>query len=84
MVAQAEGERRGGVNGFAWRDQSMAANIRWIAERLPRNERIFVWAHNGHVNLDPTGTSMGSHLARCAPIPPAPAGLLGPRSFGLT
>ena len=64
VVAQAEGERRGGVNGFAWRDQSMAANIRWIAERLPRNERIFVWAHNGHVNLDPTGTSMGSHLAR--------------------
>jgi erythromycin esterase-like protein len=32
------------------RDESMAANIRWILDRNP-GAKMIVWAHNGHVNF---------------------------------
>ena len=34
--------------GIRSRDQSMAENIKWIADQNP-GARIIVWAHNGHV-----------------------------------
>ena len=42
------------------RDVAMAANIRWIVDRLPRGERAVVWAHNAHVQFTPiAGPSVG-------------------------
>ncbi len=34
--------------GTASRDHSMALNVKWILDRNP-NEKIVLWAHNGHV-----------------------------------
>ena len=31
------------------RDAAMAANTRWIVDRLPAGERAVLWAHNAHV-----------------------------------
>ncbi len=31
------------------RDLSMARNVRWILEQAPRDTKIVLWAHNGHV-----------------------------------
>ena len=31
------------------RDAAMAANTRWIVDRLPSGERAMLWAHNAHV-----------------------------------
>src|SRR5262249_19790262 len=44
------------------RDQSMADNIKWIADQNPK-AKIVVWAHNGHVAADGFSyTTMGSRL----------------------
>ncbi|HZE88067.1 MAG TPA: erythromycin esterase family protein, partial [Verrucomicrobiae bacterium] len=46
------------------RDESMADNVRWIADHNPK-AKIVLWAHNGHVAAGgPAGTSMGSFLRR--------------------
>lgn len=37
---------------FAARDRAMAENVVWLADRVGKDERVFVWAHNGHVQLD--------------------------------
>lgn len=47
------------------RDQNMAENSVWISNHL--NEKIVVWAHNGHIADNPSftngnGGSMGNHL----------------------
>ncbi|HKP47786.1 MAG TPA: erythromycin esterase family protein [Pyrinomonadaceae bacterium] len=36
------------------RDQSMAANIKWILDNNP-NAKIVLWAHNGHVSTSAVG-----------------------------
>lgn len=44
------------------RDESMAENVRWLAETDP-HARLIVWAHNGHVTYDGDSyRSMGSIL----------------------
>lgn len=45
------------------RDQSMADNIKWIADQNP-GAKIIVWAHNGHIAHDGVGAyaAMGSYL----------------------
>ena len=47
------------------RDESMADNIKWIADQNP-GARIIVWAHNGHVARGgmPSYTPMGSYLRK--------------------
>lgn len=47
------------------RDESMADNIKWIADQNP-GARIIVWAHNGHVAHGgmPSYTPMGSYLRK--------------------
>jgi erythromycin esterase len=60
--------RLGGHVGLSpEREQAMADNIRWIAERQPQQAPIMVWAHNGHVSRTPLHRShsdaMGRHLA---------------------
>ena len=44
----------------AVRDQAMADNVRWLADVAYPGEKIVLWAHNGHVGVQP-GT-MGGHL----------------------
>lgn len=34
---------------YQFRDESMALNIKWIAEQNP-GSKLVIWAHNGHVN----------------------------------
>ena len=41
--------RDGPFSPEAPRDAAMAANTRWIVERLPAGERAVLWAHNAHV-----------------------------------
>jgi erythromycin esterase len=58
-----------GTSGFAIRDRSMAANIRWILDHQPAGTRMVVWAHNAHIanRLDGmTGAleNMGGHLRK--------------------
>jgi erythromycin esterase-like protein len=46
------------------RDESMAANIKWILDHSPK-DKLVVWAHNGHVSAGGEmmgGKSMGSAL----------------------
>lgn len=50
-----------------FRDKHMADNVRWILdyEKQFGNDKIMLWAHNGHVNKEfPTYTPMGSHLSK--------------------
>jgi alpha-galactosidase len=64
IVLQAATMNTPGQNPYAVRDQSMAENVRWIAEQAYPGQKIVVWAHNGHVG-DSTlggGASMGHWL----------------------
>lgn len=51
-------------SGEVSRDQSMAENIKWIADQNPK-AKIVVWAHNGHVAAGGFSyTTMGTALRR--------------------
>jgi erythromycin esterase-like protein len=56
-------ENTGDMNAASdFRDQSMAENIRWIADHNP-GAKIIVWAHNAHVSKSySNGRSMGGLL----------------------
>jgi erythromycin esterase-like protein len=41
---------QGRADNQVYRDESMAANIRWILDHNP-GAKMVVWAHNGHVNF---------------------------------
>lgn len=46
------------------RDQSMADNIKWIADRSP-GTKLVLWAHNGHITYEGYSySSMGSYLKK--------------------
>lgn len=51
--------------GTKTRDESMADNIKWIADQNP-GAKIVVWAHNGHISYTGYGNtaSMGSYLRK--------------------
>ena len=51
--------------GLKTRDESMADNVKWIANENP-GAKLVIWAHNGHIsNIGYPGTaSMGSHLRK--------------------
>src|SRR5690625_4447563 len=57
VAFQAVGLTRGGV---PWRDLAMAQNTLWLLDQYP-DEKMMVWAHNGHV-AEAEGW-MGEHLA---------------------
>jgi erythromycin esterase len=47
------------------RDRAMAENVKWLAEEAFPDEKIVLWAHNGHISADPSApgfVSMGQHL----------------------
>ena len=65
IVAQATATRAAGrPGGSGVRDKAMAENVRWLAEEAYPNQKLVLWAHNGHVGTMPIGgaKSMGSHL----------------------
>lgn len=51
-------------NSYGVRDRSMAENVRWLAEEAYPNQKIVLWAHNGHVGDGSIvgAESMGHHL----------------------
>ena len=56
-----------GSEQFVERDRAMAENVIWLSEQQPKDERVLVWAHNGHVQLDASsllGPNMGASLRR--------------------
>ena len=51
------------------RDEGMADNITWLAERLYPDRKILIWAHNSHIQHDgtelvPPFVNMGYHVSR--------------------
>ncbi len=54
----------GNMFAFAKRDQAMAENARWLAEKRFPGQKIVLWAHNGHVGTTPFAgeKTMGMHL----------------------
>lgn len=51
--------------GQVSRDESMAKNVKWILEQAPRDAKMVLWAHNGHVGRQwQFGNSMGGCLHR--------------------
>ncbi|MCH8148382.1 MAG: erythromycin esterase family protein [Planctomycetes bacterium] len=49
------------------RDESMAANVSWILRQAPKDAKIVLWAHNGHVsksNDGHGGRAMGAYLRK--------------------
>lgn len=52
------------INNGSQRDSGMAKNIIWMAENLYPNEKIIIWAHNTHIDKDPSHKKiMGKLLA---------------------
>jgi erythromycin esterase len=51
-------------NSGAYRDEMMARNVEWLADEVFPNEKIVLWAHNGHVRFGAEGgrKSMGTWL----------------------
>lgn len=52
------------TTGEVSRDESMARNVKWILDTAPKDARVVLWAHNGHVNRGQIGNSraMGAYL----------------------
>jgi erythromycin esterase-like protein len=52
------------VGGEVSRDESMARNVKWILDSNPKQTRVVLWAHNGHVGRIGQGKfrAMGSYL----------------------
>ncbi len=50
---------------FELRDQGMADNVSWLLSAQDSDAPVMVWAHNGHIRVDPEGLlgrNMGSRL----------------------
>ncbi|QJR16691.1 erythromycin esterase family protein [Usitatibacter palustris] len=54
------------VRSMPIRDEGMADNLDFIADRMFPGRKIIVWAHNGHIAKDDPNAPgfMGSHVAR--------------------
>ncbi len=50
-----------GMKGFLYRELYMAENAIWIQKSLGLNEKICLWAHNGHIGVQDLG--MGGYIA---------------------
>ncbi|MFA7420678.1 MAG: erythromycin esterase family protein [Melioribacteraceae bacterium] len=45
------------------RDESMALNVQWILNNMPKDTKIVLWAHNGHISKKKSNwLPMGAHL----------------------
>ena len=50
------------IPGKKSRDKEMAINVEWIISHSPKNAKIVLWAHNGHISK--AENSMGSYLSK--------------------
>lgn len=68
IVAWATRMLAAGNGGTEVREEGMAENVAWILDRYP-NQKIVLWAHNGHVGRAPLFDIrwMGSHLEQRYP-----------------
>jgi len=66
LVLQTEDFSRGDedLQAIDLRDEYMAANVKWLLEQANENDKIILWAHNGHIGmgLGEKFRTMGSHL----------------------
>jgi erythromycin esterase len=62
--------RNGPFSAEAPRDAAMAANTKWLTDRLPAGERAVFWAHNAHVQRT---------LIKGSPMPIGPLPSMGYR-----
>lgn len=64
IVAQAAKMNAPEQNQFGVRDQSMAENVRWLAEEAYPKQKMVLWAHNGHIGdtMIMGAPNMGRHL----------------------
>lgn len=56
---------KGNAARFAARDLAMADNVMWLADQIGEEQRMMVWAHNGHIQFDHStllGKNMGTYL----------------------
>jgi len=64
VLAQFASMQADPSGGEKVRDESMAANLRWIQAREPGG-RVVLWAHNGHIRFNPGAygvNNLGWHL----------------------
>jgi len=66
IVQQAATMNAPQQNPYEIRDRSMAENVRWLAEDAYPNQKIVLWAHNGHIGDDLIlgAPTMGRHLRK--------------------
>ncbi|MCW3055562.1 MAG: hypothetical protein JWN14_4732, partial [Chthonomonadales bacterium] len=66
IVQQAATMNAPQQNPYEIRDRSMAENVRWLAEEAYPNQKIVLWAHNGHIGDDLIlgAPTMGRHLRK--------------------
>lgn len=50
--ARARFAAKGFPEQFAARDRAMAENVVWLLGQIGKDERMMVWAHNGHIQID--------------------------------
>ncbi len=53
LLAQKDVFEMGFSAGNELRDRGMADNVGWILNQEGANSKVFVWAHNSHLNRDP-------------------------------
>ncbi|MFL5542378.1 MAG: erythromycin esterase family protein [Longimicrobiaceae bacterium] len=60
------GTATGESSGSAQRDRFMADNLRRLLDAEPPGTRVVLWAHNGHVQAEPSDgmPTLGTHLRR--------------------
>jgi erythromycin esterase len=61
VISVEENQSQGSTTGFGVRDEFMAKNIKRIMDENP-NEKLIVWAHNGHIAKNDQMRSLGWHL----------------------
>jgi erythromycin esterase len=62
IVSQAMREVSGMRRGSTIRDEAMAENIGWIMKHAPKDSKIMLWAHNGHIGK--ANDRMGGYLQK--------------------
>ena len=61
VLSVEEFQSEKGMNGYGLRDEFMARNIKRILDQNPE-EKLIIWAHNGHIARDHRMKSLGWHL----------------------
>ena len=63
VLTVEEFQSKDGMKGYGLRDEYMARNIKRFLDENP-NEKLIVWAHNGHIARDERMKSLGYYLKK--------------------